>query len=248
MDYILVWDYDIMKPRSAGINSVCLVVTLLFLDAKKSSEQHYILLDWLGYWWLISCTDFNCYVCCHRKQLCLAVSLISTAANSAWDGEFRVKCRQGCSETVVGWQEGTDGGKGKVCTCTLVMIHLFIFAAHDYVFSVGWFIKTQHVWCPGNQVSGLSILYYYCLQSNTTGVLAGYQSHSHVFSSPTGNGHYGCINTTDKHPSKNPKAADQAKTVNQVNTRILNIFRCASGLVYIGNICKHRPTFLIGIG
>lgn len=44
----------------------------------------------------------NCNIFCHCKQLCLAVSLISTAANSAWDGEFGVKRRQGRAETVVG--------------------------------------------------------------------------------------------------------------------------------------------------
>lgn len=113
-----VWGSDIMKPRFGRIHSVCLLVTLLFLDSQESSAQHHIPPDWLGYWWLISCTDLNCYVFCNSEQLCLAVSLISTAANSAWDGEFRVKCRQGW--TVVGWQEGTDGGKGKgykVYTC-----------------------------------------------------------------------------------------------------------------------------------
>lgn len=32
-----------MKPGLAGIHSVCLVVTLLFLDSKESGAQHYIL-------------------------------------------------------------------------------------------------------------------------------------------------------------------------------------------------------------
>ena len=104
----------IMKPRLPGIHSNCLLVTLLFLETQESSAQHFILLDWAGYWWLISCTDLKCYVFCLSKQLCLAVSLISTAANSAWDGGLGVERRQGCTETVVEWQEGTDG-RGKGC-------------------------------------------------------------------------------------------------------------------------------------
>ena len=36
------------------------------------------------------------------KQLCLAVPLISTAANSAWDGELGVERRHGRAEAAVG--------------------------------------------------------------------------------------------------------------------------------------------------
>lgn len=107
-----VWGCNIMKPTLAGIPSVCLSAGRLAIFRLPGiwCTQHYILLDWLGYWWLISCADLNCYLFCYGKQLCLAVSLISTAANSAWDGEFRVECgQQGCAGSVVGWQEGTDG-------------------------------------------------------------------------------------------------------------------------------------------
>lgn len=94
---------------------------------------------------------------CHGKQLCLAVSLISTAANSAWNGELGDKCRQRCAETVVGWREGTNGtGKGcRVYTSDARLV------SHDCIFFSGWFIKAQHLWCPRNQVSGLRCLFYY---------------------------------------------------------------------------------------
>lgn len=104
---------------------------------------------------------------CHGKQLCLAVSLISTAANSAWNGELGDKCRQGCAETVVGWQEGTNGtGKGcRVYTGDARLV------SHDCIFFSGWFIKAQHVWCPRNQVSGLRCFFYYSSKSNAIRVL-----------------------------------------------------------------------------
>lgn len=73
------------------------------------------------------------------KQLCLAVSLISTAANSAWDGEFRVKCRQGCAGTVMGWREGTDQKRERLTRCALFMIlvnHVRLTARY-YVFYPG---------------------------------------------------------------------------------------------------------------
>lgn len=95
------------------------------------------------------------------EQLCLAVSLISTAANSAWNGEIRIKCRKGVAGTVVGWQEGTYG-KGE----WLLMIHVsnLRLAAHAYTFSVGWFVKVQSLWCPRNQVSSVNALFWYVYQ------------------------------------------------------------------------------------
>lgn len=64
------------------------------------------------------------------KKLCLTVSLISTAANSAWNGEFRVKCRQGCTGTVVGWKEGKCG---KGCNYKLLMMHV-----NNFRFGSSW--------------------------------------------------------------------------------------------------------------
>lgn len=97
-----------MKPRLADIHSICLsagyfaifrlrklVHSTIFHLTGLDIDDSFLALIWIGMYF--------------SEQLCLAVSLISTAANSAWNGEFRVKCRQGCAGTVVGWHKGTCG-------------------------------------------------------------------------------------------------------------------------------------------
>lgn len=138
-----------MEPRLANIRSArlsaCLLVTLLFLDSQETSAQRCIPLGWPGYRWLISCADLK-LVCILESNCVFAVSLISTAANSAGDGELGVERRQRRAGAAVGWQEGTRGKKKWV---TLVIR----IAAHGFAFFTGGFIQCQHMWRPRNKVS-----------------------------------------------------------------------------------------------